>query len=120
MRSSTDDAEEQDEPSTEWRPNMETDSFLWGSIDEKTENDWETLLRSKEDGSFWSSFEPSQDELHQGSSPTPKVQLDDDLEAEAWLDTLQSLTAEEVAFSLKEADRADKVRQVIYRFCSNL
>ena len=68
------------------------------------------MLAKKKDGSYWSEFEPSDNSINnteQDSAPPPVVDT-----AEAWLDTLASLAAEEVEFNLKEADRADKARQM--------
>lgn len=64
--------------------------------------DWES-----EDGSLWSTFESAADEKSAGTA-APDVEDD----TESWLDRLQSLTAEEVEYNAKEADRADKARQM--------
>jgi ferredoxin len=72
-------------------------------------------MKRKQDGSFWSSFEPSSLSAAaaegDGSSTRASVTTDEE-EAEAWLDTIASLSAEELEFNLREADRADKVRQM--------
>jgi hypothetical protein len=84
-----------------------TDSNSWSSADEPAypdQDDWQDLLAKKKDGSYWSQFEPSSDVEKKTAAPVDT--------AEAWLDTLASLAAEEVEFNLKEADRADKARQM--------
>ena len=77
------------------------------------ETDWQDMLGSRQDGSFWSSFESSEDgenaNNNGSSSAAPKTEEE---ESEAWLDTLAALSAEEVEFNMKEAERADKVRQM--------
>jgi ferredoxin len=102
-----------------WGENNHMDSNQWKSSNDISDGrqgdqevDWQDLIRAKEDGSFWSSFEPSSsDENNDNSKRTPM--FDEDYATEQWLDTVQSLSAEEVQFNLKEADRADKVRQMI-------
>jgi ferredoxin len=95
-----------------WRPDADRESYLWRSMDEqKPPDDWEEKLRRRADGSFWKDFEPdNKDDL----LSTQKTAIsDDETEAEAWLDAIQSLTADEVNFNIKEADRADKMRQMV-------
>ena len=65
----------------------------------------------RNDGSIWSSFEPSEDEAGAGAAATGTVS-DDDGGGDAWLDTLASITADEIEFMNAEADRADKARQM--------
>ena len=65
----------------------------------------------RNDGSIWSSFEPSEDEAGAGAAATGAVS-DDDGGGDAWLDTLASITADEIEFMNAEADRADKARQM--------
>jgi ferredoxin len=104
-----------------WGENNNMDSNQWKAINDGSDvrqgdqdMDWQDLIKAKEDGSFWSSFEPSSsDEKNDNSERTPNVVFDEDYGTEQWLDTVQSLSAEEVQFNLKEADRADKVRQMI-------
>lgn len=79
-----------------------------------SETDWQDMLNSKQDGSFWSSFDSSDEttgetDNNASSKVAPKTEEE---ESEAWLDTLAALSAEEVEFNMKEADRADKVRQM--------
>jgi ferredoxin len=72
-------------------------------------------MKRKQDGSFWSSFEPSSSStaaVEEDGKPTRSSITTEEEEAEAWLDTIASLSAEEVEFNLREADRADKVRQM--------
>jgi hypothetical protein len=103
-----------------------TDSNRWRSIDEQLptrasdeEIDWQDVLSAKEDGTFWSSFEPSNnstkggDETNASTLPSSAVLPDEEVAVESWLDTLKSLTADEVEFNIKEADRAEKARQMM-------
>ena len=94
----------------EWRDNVDKDAAdLWVSSstdDELTQqNKWES------EESFWESFAPTADDVTTAAADAPAAS-DAETEAESWLDTLQSLTTEEVEFNAKEADRADKVRQM--------
>jgi ferredoxin len=115
-----------------WREGDGLDSNEWsGSGDDllarrrdDQQPDWQDELKRKSDGSFWSAFEPSSGEEEEeggaaaggsaggGASASAAADDDVDAEADAWLETLASLSAEEVQFNLKEADRADKVRQM--------
>ncbi|KAL7502497.1 hypothetical protein ACHAWX_000501 [Stephanocyclus meneghinianus] len=93
----------------------------WISSDDEEslgKTDWEQMLARQEDGSFWSSFEnldtaeSSEDGITELSVESkPMISLADGGE-EAWLDTLASITADEINFMSKEADRADKARQM--------
>ena len=83
------------------------------------EDDWQKVLLQKQDGSFWSSFEPSMDDdLMDGSKSEATTTtasndvMDDDQIAEMWIDQIQALASKEVEFNMQEADRADKVRQM--------
>lgn len=101
----------------EWDEKGRLDSNSWRSSDEDTadadgETDWQILLQQKRDGSFWSSFEPSNQEDAPAATAASKMILDEDREADVWLNTIASLSAEEVEFNLKEADRADTARQM--------
>lgn len=107
----------------DWKDTTSQDSNQWRSIDDANQDqqpDWQDVMQRKQDGTFWSSFEPSSDD-DDGSSPSTTVvglssagsaSSSEERDAEAWLDTIASLSAEEVEFNLKEADRADKVRQM--------
>ena len=92
------------------------DANTWGSSSDseyQDQVDWQELLAKKDDGSYWSSFEPSSKEEDTLNNMTASVDtLSEDDAADAWLDTLAALSAEEVEFNMKEADRADKVRQM--------
>jgi len=96
---------------SDWDDNS-LDSNKWKSSAEESENpeDWQDVLGRKSDGSFWSSFDSSEDDSVLANEITDEDQGAD--ESEAWLDALASLQAEEVEFNMKEADRADKVRQM--------
>lgn len=91
------------------------DANKWISTDETYEklDDWETDMKKRHDGSLWSSFQSSEendddDDANSASASSP-VALDD---GEAWLDALASVAADEITFINKEAERADKVRQM--------
>lgn len=89
------------------------DSNQWRSMDDEDQqeqSDWQETLASKKDGTYWTSFEPSSDEELKRVAPATPV--NEDQAADAWLDTLASLSAEEIEFNMKEADRADKVRMM--------
>lgn len=104
----------------DWNNNNNKDSSRWRTLDEKglsdDDEDWQDRLSKKQDGTFWSSFEPSAEgsetESSSKSTTAAAVAPDEDEATELWLDTLQSLSSEEVEFNLKEADRADKARQM--------
>jgi ferredoxin len=105
--------------------NDESDNAnLWRSSDDPTDDDignqqedWQDVLARKKDGSFWSTFEPSSDDDDDnalGAKASLLVDDGDDLEddSELWLNTLASISADEVEFNMLEAERADKVRQM--------
>ena len=96
--------------SDEWN-NNDNNSNEWGdSSDAAPSNeDWQEMLARKQDGSFWNTFEPAKDDGINATATEEAPEVD---EAEAWLDTLASLSAEEVEFNSRENDRADKVRQM--------
>ena len=100
---------------SDWKDDA-NDSNQWaGGLNDlmNTETDWQDMLSSRKDGSFWSSFEPSKEEGQTDKDSSAKASADaTEDDAEAWLDTLAGLAAEEVEFNMKEADRADKVRQM--------
>jgi ferredoxin len=93
--------------SDEWKDN-ENNSNQWDAA--SPSEDWQAMLARKQDGSFWSDFEPAKDDDDFNAAATEEVPEVD--EAEAWLDTLASLSAKEVEFNFKENDRADRVRQM--------
>lgn len=87
------------------------DSNKWASADfDYTEQeDWQEMMARKNDGSFWSEFAPSAD-----TNDTIKTVASEEVvdEADIWLDTLASISAEEIEFNIAENERADKVRQM--------
>jgi len=93
------------------------DPNRWISSDDESslgDASWEESLARRKDGSLWSSFASSEDD---GSSETPDDGGTSTIDAEdggedAWLDALASIAADEVEFMSKEADRADKARQM--------
>jgi hypothetical protein len=97
---------------SDWKDDA-LDSNKWKSTNDVLEEqeDWQDIMSRRKDGSFWTAFESSDDdsEIAADSSTDSVPEID---ESEAWLDTLASLQAEEVQFNMKEADRADKVRQM--------
>jgi NAD-dependent dihydropyrimidine dehydrogenase PreA subunit len=72
--------------------------------------DWESTLEAKKDGSLWSSFESSA--VDDADAKTLEQLVSEEMEQNAWLDTLAQLSSEEVEFNMREADRADKARQM--------
>lgn len=96
--------------SDEWNNNDNNPNQWRDSSDGAPDNeDWQEMLARKQDGSFWSTFEPAAEDDFNATATAEVPQVD---EAEAWLDTLASLSAEEVEFNSKENDRADRVRQM--------
>lgn len=85
------------------------------SIDDE-EEDWEVDLARRKAGSFWSTFEPSSDDEDDALDTMASNNVDDgdDLvdDSEVWLNTLASISADEVEFNMLEAERADKARQM--------
>ena len=91
------------------------DPNRWISTDEQeslADGSWEETLARREDGSLWSSFESSDDDSEISASASDSSSVDIDDGEEAWLDSLQNIAAEEINFMTKEADRADKARQM--------
>ena len=93
------------------------DQNTWQSVDEnyqkfEAEEDWELTMSKRADGSVWSSFESSEEEGAVDETTSEDSAVLGDGGEEAWLDTLASITAEEIEFNLQEADRADKARQM--------
>jgi ferredoxin len=110
---------------SDWKDTSNEDPNQWSSSDDDNvgdQPDWEDVLSKKKDGSFWTNFEPSPDsddgDGKEGESKSEKsassssLEMDPEMQGEAWLDQLASLSSEEVVFNLKEADRADKARQM--------
>lgn len=104
----------------DWQNNEKgSDSSTWKSIDDNYDQleDWQDVMSRKNDGSFWSDFEPSDDAtmdslLTDSSSRSGDDEDTVDADAEAWLDALASISAEEVEFNMNEAKRADKAREM--------
>ena len=92
----------------------EADGNKWTSSqsEENEEEDWEDTMAKRKDGTLWSTFDSSNDndESLGNTSSSNSDNFDDD--GEAWLDTIASISADEVNFMNTEADRADKVRQM--------
>lgn len=95
--------------SSEWNSDATSPNDWQSSVDGPVA-DWQDTLKKKkkEDGSFWTSFEASDAKIDLKT----KGVLTEDMETEAWLDTLASISAEEVQFNMKEADRANTARQM--------
>ncbi|CAJ1961705.1 unnamed protein product [Cylindrotheca closterium] len=104
--------------SSDWNDPAASDSNLWKSADDNYEDneDWQEMMARKQDGSFWSQFEPSPEEEEEDDDDKAKGELKAPVEevdeADAWLDQLASISGEEVSFNMAEAERADKVRQM--------
>jgi len=93
----------------------DNDSNKWQSSNVDGVTDWEETLARKNDGSFWSTFESSEEEdsnqtedLNGDKANDQEIQDDSEL----WLDTIAAISAEEIEFNQKENERADKVRQM--------
>lgn len=96
--------------SDEWKY-LSQDSNTWSSMDDNYEQqeDWQEMMARKNDGSFWSEFEPSSDDE---TGVTDKVEVEEVEDADIWLDTLASISADEVEFNMAEAERAEKAREM--------
>lgn len=91
------------------------DPNRWISSDDQSalgDGSWAESLARREDGSLWSSFASSDEEGEITGDDVDDENVDVDGGEEAWLDALASIAADEVEFMSKEADRADKVRQM--------
>jgi ferredoxin len=98
--------------SSDWN-DPSVNSNTWESSDDNYEKqeDWQEMMARKNDGSFWSEFEPSPETDEEGDAIINTI--DEDLDdADAWLDTLATISADEIEFNMAEAERADKVRQM--------
>mmetsp|Transcript_38569 Transcript_38569/g.44020 ORF Transcript_38569/g.44020 Transcript_38569/m.44020 type:complete len:389 (-) Transcript_38569:73-1239(-) len=71
-------------------------------------SDWEATLESQKSGTYWSDFESSN--TVDGDEVISSTSSEDD--AEAYLDTLAQISADENEFSAKDAERADRARQM--------
>jgi len=78
--------------------------------------DWQDVLKKRQEDTVWSSSYNDENNDSKNTNLSSNVIDDNDsndnVDEEAWLDTLQSITAEEVIFMEKEAERADKMRQM--------
>lgn len=108
-----------EEPTQEWQNNpLGSSSNTWKSINDNYESqqDWQEVMARKKDGSFWSDFEPSEDDDGTAlSSLTSDLEQDEanDIDySEQWLNTLAGIAAEEVEFNIVEAERANKAREM--------
>eukprot|EP00980_Cylindrotheca_fusiformis_P002893 scaffold675_cov103-Cylindrotheca_fusiformis.AAC.4 len=103
--------------SSDWN-DPSNDSNQWKASDDiyEEKEDWQEMMARKNDGSFWSDFEPSNtsagDENITAAIENAAATEEEVDEAEAWLNTLASISADEVNFNMAEAERADKVRQM--------
>jgi len=91
------------------------DPNRWISSDDESslgDASWEDSLARREDGSLWSSFTSTGDDSSEIITDEADSTIDTDGGEEAWLDALASISANEVEFMSKEADRADKARQM--------
>jgi ferredoxin len=111
-----------DDDTFQYDPNLNPNLWIESSAEESLysydkSNDWEDALARQEDGSFWSAFEnfdttsTDDDDFYTSGNSTATLSPDDGGE-EAWLDTLASITADEINFMEREADRADMARQM--------
>mmetsp|Transcript_532 Transcript_532/g.1210 ORF Transcript_532/g.1210 Transcript_532/m.1210 type:complete len:405 (-) Transcript_532:216-1430(-) len=94
---------------------IDYDPNRWISSDDESsigDSSWEESLARREDGSLWSSFSSSDDTSSDTIADGGQSAFDADGGEDAWLDALASIAADEVEFMSKEADRADKVRQM--------
>eukprot|EP00527_Entomoneis_sp_CCMP2396_P006620 CAMPEP_0198144368 /NCGR_PEP_ID=MMETSP1443-20131203/15053_1 /TAXON_ID=186043 /ORGANISM="Entomoneis sp., Strain CCMP2396" /LENGTH=420 /DNA_ID=CAMNT_0043807751 /DNA_START=207 /DNA_END=1466 /DNA_ORIENTATION=+ len=110
----------------EWQEdsNLSRDPNRWRSASDDSRPDWMDVVESKKDGSFWTTFEPASEDSDDTSSSSLAVGDNggtaenissadqEEANANAWLDTLAALSAEEVEYNQKEADRADMARQM--------
>ena len=94
---------------------VNSDPNRWLSSDAEAalyDASWEESRR--EDGSLWSSFSNLNTDGGNSELISDELQSINDIDGgeDAWLDVLSSIAADEVEFMSKEADRADKVRQM--------
>ena len=96
---------------------VNSDPNRWLSSDAEAalyDASWEESLKRREDGSLWSSFSNLNTDGGNSELISDELQSINDIDGgeDAWLDVLSSIAADEVEFMSKEADRADKVRQM--------
>jgi ferredoxin len=96
--------------------NNDDDANRWSSSDGNDDNedqDWEDKLRQRSDPGAWSAFESSaKEEFGSTDDDASGTEMSNEDESEVWLNALQSISAEEVEFNIKENDRADKARRM--------
>lgn len=98
--------------SSDWNDPSNNANQWESSNDNYEENeDWQELMARKQDGSFWSDFEPTPED-DDSLEGLEKAEVKDVDEADAWLDQLASISGDEVSFNMAENERADKVRQM--------
>lgn len=99
--------------SSDWNDST-NDSNTWKSAGDEYEEqeDWQEMMARKNDGSFWSDFEPSPETDETGTTMEAAEAEEEIDEADVWLNTLASISADEIEFNMAEAERADKVRQM--------
>ena len=73
--------------------------------------DWQTTLKRKKDGSYWSDFEINKEDDETFSAKTESNDKEE-IETATMLDALASVEAEELSFNVNEAKRADTQRQM--------
>jgi ferredoxin len=98
--------------SASYREGDDKDANVWIGSDDATMDStaWEASLDAKKDGTFWSEFETTS--LSEEAAAAAELELAEEVDDDAWLQTLAQLSSEEVEFNMKEADRADKARQM--------
>ena len=90
------------------------DPNRWIGTDDESaigDNTWQEAVSDRANGSLWSSF-ASSDESEEIVETEIQNVADEDGGEEAWLDVLAGISADEVSFMTKEAERADKARQM--------
>ena len=96
---------------SDWN-DQSSDTNQWTSSNDvyEEQDDWQEMMARKNDGSFWTEFESSED-TNETVAAAAAIEEEID-EADFWLDTLASISAEEIEFNIAENERADKVRQM--------
>jgi NAD-dependent dihydropyrimidine dehydrogenase PreA subunit len=92
-----------------------SDANRWQSSDippYSEQDDWETAVNARQDGSLWSSFTSDEDDVSSQNNNAEGATVEDVDDGEAWLDAIAKISADEIDFINVEADRADKVRQM--------
>mmetsp|Transcript_29904 Transcript_29904/g.44214 ORF Transcript_29904/g.44214 Transcript_29904/m.44214 type:complete len:361 (+) Transcript_29904:213-1295(+) len=93
---------------SDWKEGDDGETNTWIQSEMDFSSDWDsTTLDNQQEESSWTRFESSEDPMQERA-----IENSETADEEAWLDTLAQLTSEEVEFNMKEADRADKARQM--------